>query len=333
MMPEVYYQHTTELCQRALKRCEMLERHYTKPGFLLNCHMETIWGALFRKRPNLPLQRYFLETPDGGILTLDVLKTDQSLPPGAPVLLLMAGLAGGSSCTYVQYAMQSAYEAGIHAIAFNCRGTAGSPVKTAQFYSASFTEDLRLVGIHLKTEYPDSPLCVMGWSLGANILVNYLAEEGPDSPFLAAASLCNPFDLEICDQNLKQGAVHQAYDQHLASNMQKCFAPHMKLFKDYDVNAAMTAKTIRDIDAVLTSVTFGWNDVDHYYRNSGCAQRISKVAIPLLCIQAEDDPIAVDRAIPKDAIHSNEHCTLVLTPHGGHLGWVTREDGIFVYCK
>ena len=36
-----------------------------------------------------------------------------------------------------------AREAGIRAVVFNSRGTSGSPVLTAQFYSASFTGDMR----------------------------------------------------------------------------------------------------------------------------------------------------------------------------------------------
>lgn len=36
-----------------------------------------------------------------------------------------------------------AREAGIRAVVFNSRGTSGSPVTTAQFYSASYTEDMR----------------------------------------------------------------------------------------------------------------------------------------------------------------------------------------------
>lgn len=203
-------------------------------------------------------------------------------------------------------------------------------MKTAKFYSACYTEDLRLVGRHLRRQYPDSPLCAMGWSLGANILVNYLAEEGSNSPFLAAASLCNPFDLAKCDQEFQRGLINRFYDRNLATGVRKAVEPHAGLFrKDYDIDQLMNVKTMREFDALLTCITFGWRDVDHYYKGSSCGQRISKVSIPLLCIQAEDDPIAVAGAIPKDSIHANEHCTLVMTTHGGHLGWVTHEDGLF----
>ena len=61
----------------------------------------------------------------------------------------------------------------------------------------------------------------------------------------------------------------------------------------------------------------GWNSVDEYYENSSSSLSIPDVAIPLLCIQAENDPIAPAEAIPYDAIAANPNCILVTTPTGG----------------
>lgn len=47
----------------------------------------------------------------------------------------------------------------------------------------------------VQKRYPSSELLAAGWSLGANILVRYLGEEGPNCIISAAASLCNPLDL------------------------------------------------------------------------------------------------------------------------------------------
>lgn len=47
-----------------------------------------------------------------------------------------------------------------------------------QFYSASFTEDLRQVVAHVSNRYPNANLYAVGWSLGANILVRYLGQVG-----------------------------------------------------------------------------------------------------------------------------------------------------------
>ena len=46
-------------------------------------------------------------------------------------------------------------------------------------------------------------------------------------------------------------------------------------------------------------------------------------------LQAADDPIAPENAIPYDALGANPKCTLVVTPGGGHLGWAAGVDGPF----
>lgn len=48
---------------------------------------------------------------------------------------------------------------------------------------------------HLGVKYPGTALFAAGWSLGANILVRYLGEEGAATPIAAAAAMCNPFNL------------------------------------------------------------------------------------------------------------------------------------------
>ncbi len=50
----------------------------------------------------------------------------------------------------------------------------------------------------VQERYPSSELLAAGWSLGGNILVRYVGEEGDQCPISAAASLCNPLDLVSC---------------------------------------------------------------------------------------------------------------------------------------
>lgn len=57
---------------------------------------------------------------------------------------------------------------------------------------------------HVRRRYPASTMFAAGWSLGANILVNYLGEQGPDTPLEAAVSMCNPFDLTISNRHINE---------------------------------------------------------------------------------------------------------------------------------
>lgn len=73
----------------------------------------------------------------------------------------------------------------------------------------------------------------------------------------------------------------------------------------------------------------GWPSVDVYYAQSSSSLSIPNVKIPLLCIQALDDPIAPKEAIPYAELAANTDCVLVVTPCGGHLGWVSGPGAPF----
>lgn len=193
----------TKWNEAILKLCPHLSAEYHLPAVLNNGHVETIFAALFRRNPHITYEREILHMPDGGVVALDAeissrtagVSGPQTLDDSAPVLILLPGLTGGSGDTYVQHAVIHARKAGIRAIVFNSRGTSKSPIVTPQFYSASFTQDMRCVVAHLASKYPKSRLFAAGWSLGANILTRYLGEEGENTPIQAAVVMCNPFDL------------------------------------------------------------------------------------------------------------------------------------------
>ena len=46
-------------------------------------------------------------------------------------------------------------------------------------------------------------------------------------------------------------------------------------------------------------------------------------------LQAHTDPIAPARCIPRKAIQENPVFSLVITPAGGHLGWVSGPTAPF----
>nr|CAB3450517.1 unnamed protein product [Digitaria exilis]CAB3505132.1 unnamed protein product [Digitaria exilis] len=264
--------------------------YHAFPVFASNRHVETIFAAFTRSLPAVKLRRECLRAPDDGAVALDwVSGDDRALPRDAPVLILL-------------------------------------------FYSASFTGDLRQVIDHVLGRYPLSNVYAVGWSLGANILVRYLGEESDKCPLSGAVSLCNPFNLVIADEDFHKG-FNNIYDKALARALRNIFKKHSLLFEDmegeYDIPKAANAKTVRDFDEGLTRVSFGFKSVDDYYSNSSSSDSIKNVCIPLLCIQADNDPIAPSRGIPREDIKANSNCLLIVTPKGGHLGWVAGDEAPF----
>lgn|ERR1700722_411820 len=55
---------------------------------------------------------------------------------------------------------------------------AGVPITSPQLYSGGYTDDIRQAMMYIAKHYPNTPLIGLGFSLGANILTRYIAEEG-----------------------------------------------------------------------------------------------------------------------------------------------------------
>ncbi|KAJ9549840.1 hypothetical protein OSB04_022383 [Centaurea solstitialis] len=311
-----------------------LDRPYDPyPLVTYNGHLETIFAFFFRSTPYVRYQRECLRTKDNGTVSIDWVAGDhRSLPADTPTLILLPGLTGGSGESYIRHMLVRARSKGWRVVVFNSRGCANTPVTTPQFYSASFLGDISQAITHISSRYPAANLYAVGWSLGANIIVQYMAQESVNCRLSGAVSLCNPFNFVIGDVELRKG-FNAVYNKALAYSLRRLFRRNALLFEDidgdYDIRAAANCSSIREFDQAMTRVSFGFKSADDYYENCGSANVIKHVTTPLLCIQAENDPIAPAKVIPYEDIKENSNCMLIVTPQGGHLGWIAGDEAPF----
>jgi predicted alpha/beta-fold hydrolase len=66
---------------------------------------------------------------------------------------------------------------------------AGVPITSPQLDSAGHTDDLRQALFFISKLYPRAPLLGLGFSLGANVMTRYIAEEGEGSRLVAGCAL------------------------------------------------------------------------------------------------------------------------------------------------
>lgn len=170
---------------------------YANP-LLFNGHLQTCYTAV---KPSDPYHVYYdrkhLTNPnDGGHFAVDFVvdRFDEPHPPDLPVrtrhmtdeqaaglgspdekpmLVALHGLTGGSHEVYLRAVLAPLVADGVWAACVvNARGCAMSSITTAQLFNARFTEDIRETAKYLKRIYPNRPLFVVGFSMGANILTN-----------------------------------------------------------------------------------------------------------------------------------------------------------------
>ncbi|KAI0655786.1 AB-hydrolase YheT [Cubamyces menziesii] len=331
-------------------RCPSLSREYRASRLLFNGHLQTAYGVYgdFSTVDRVVYERKLIRLVDGGTLSLDFTppEDERYLPDDTPIVVAFHGLTGGSNEAYVRSiispatAPRHAGGLGYRAVVVNFRGCAGTPVTSEQLYHCGNTDDARQALMYIARRYPKARLIGLGFSLGANVLVRYLAQEGENSRLTAGCALGCPWDLHSVSYKLSNGAwIDRMYSRTLAHNMATLIKSHAnklannpKLSEALPYLLALPSPTLWDFDTFYTyehrsqDSQCPFQSPGDFYRWASSHNVLSDVRVPLLAINADDDPIVRD--LPVD-VGGNPLVSLVVTRGGGHLGWfASEEEGI-----
>ena len=75
------------------------------------------------------------------------------------------------------------------------------------------------------------------------------------------------------------------------------------------------------MDAAVTAPCFGFATVDDYYEEASSDKRLKDLRVPVLLINALDDPIAPGAMLPFQQVRATDQVIMAVTTFGGHLGW------------
>ncbi|XP_035826135.1 phospholipase ABHD3 isoform X3 [Aplysia californica] len=100
---------------------------------------------------------------------------------------------------------------------------------------------------------------------------------------------------------------------------------NLALFENHlgiDTAHVLRSESIKDFDERFTTKIFGYESVDHYYTDASLHTKVHRLARPVLCLSASDDPFAPHHSIPVKEAEENENIAIVVTSHGGHIGFM-----------
>jgi len=324
--------------------CPSLSSDFRPAWWLFNGHLQTLYSVVgdFSAVDRVVYDRRFLKIKDGGTLGIDLTPpaSDRVLPDETPIVVVLHGLTGGSQESYVRAILASAVTPieqgglGYRGVVVNFRGYAGVPLTSPQLYSSCHTDDLRQALVYLSHRYPQAPLLGVGFSLGANVLTRYVAEEGKDCRLVSACVLACPWDTAANGDALHDHWLNRTiYAKGMGSNLKRLLLRHAdSIMKFPDSRLAQCLPelfsrkglTLVQFDDFITvhaggtSPPFPFENAHEYYTYAASHKVLGNVRIPFLAVNSDDDPIV--KHIPTDETDS-EWVTLVVTRGGGHLGW------------
>lgn len=288
-----------------------------KPAWWLpSAHLQTLWPSLFRILPRPRTSRERLELEDG-----DFVDIDWARDHGDRTALILHGLEGNSRSHYARSLLAGLRDRGWRAGVMHFRGCSGALNRLPRNYHSGDTADLDAVVARLRQRWPDAPLALIGYSLGGNVLLKWLAERGPSAPVAAAVAVSVPFQLETVTARLAAGASRFYQWRLLTALRRKMYRKLRTRPMPVDYDDIARGRDFYDFDDRVTAPLHGFADAVSYYRDASCGQYLKGIARPTLIIHALDDPFMSPQVVPApDALP--EQVRLELSDRGGHVGFV-----------
>lgn len=289
-----------------------------KPAWWLpGPHGQTLWPNKIRRRPKVELIRERFELPDG-----DFIDTDWTSESHGPIVIVLHGLEGSTRSGYAAGILHQIHKRGWRGLFMYQRSCSGVPNRLPRRYHAGETTDLVTLIEILEKREPTTPIAVVGYSLGGNILLKWLGEmQTPPRQLAAAVAVSVPFDLSKATERLTQG-FSKVYQFAMLKKMQRSIKrKYLHRQTEYNIRKIVRLKTLREIDRAFTAPLHGFRDVNEYYDKNSSINHLRNIRFPTLILHSYDDPFITSDAVPSpDKI--SPQVTLELSHAGGHVGFV-----------
>jgi len=272
--------------------------------------LQTVRNAIVRPRPpieNWPGEAVEFDMADGtGDRLSGLLHRPKAETRKRPLALLIHGIGGSLESSYIRTSAVHLLRAGYPVLRLNLRGAGGG--NTKEFYHAGRTQDLKRVVDALDGHVAAQGVVPVGFSLGGNMLLKYLAECGAMAPVLAAITISAPIDLAAAQRRIAR-ARNRVYQRQMLGWLRS----------ERGLRLPSHLRTMIEFDEHVVAPTNGFKDAQDYYRQCSAVSSLGAIRRPTLLIHAQDDPW-----IPADdyrAATPNPNLISLIPHSGGHVGF------------
>jgi len=293
---------------------------YRPPWWLRGGNAQTIYAALVLRGARIRYRRERWDTPDGDFILADCLDG----PADAPLVALFHGLEGGSGSHYARALMAAIRRRGWRGVVPHFRGCGGEPNNLPRAYHSGDSREIDWMVRRLRAAAGTAPLFAVGVSLGGNVLLKWLGEEGDAArgTVRAAAAVSAPVDLTAAGNALGRG-FNLVYAWHFLGTLKRKTTAKLARFPGcVDGTALARARTLRQFDDAVTAPLHGFRDALDYWARSSAKPLMAAISVPTLVINARDDPFMPGAQLPAPE-HVSPEIVLDFPAMGGHVGFVS----------
>ncbi len=259
-----------------------------------------------------------------------VIHDDQPLEwiAGGPTAVLVHGLAGCHRSGYLVRIAAKLNARGVRTFRMNLRGSGTGVALAVKPYHGGCSDDLGAVVRFVERLCPGSPITLLGFSLGGNIVLKLLGE-APDcvpSAIVRAAAVNPPIDLEQSVVALQRWSL-RPYDRYFVKLLLRRVSERQLVYPNaLPATFAHPPRRLFDFDDDYTAPASGFRDARDYYQQCSSQQFLADIRVPTLILTSRDDPLICVSMFERQIATKNlsAQIQLHIAEGGGHLGYLAR---------
>ncbi|WP_420420589.1 YheT family hydrolase [Simkania sp.] len=291
------------------------------------CHTQTIAASFltFARNPNSTTRFVYLS--DGDRITYEV-STPKNWKVTDPTVVMVHGLCGSYRSPYLVRLAKKLDKRNIRTIRINLRGCGTGRGHAKKMYHVDGSNDVWHALKKIKHETPDSPLTLMGFSLGGNIVLKMAGEWGEEAEQVVdkVIAINPPIDMYASVRLLSKNKVYERYFmRYLRSDV---LFRHNH-FEDMPPIEIPTGMSLLEFDEFYIAPESGYESAQDYYYATSSGRLIPEIQVSSHILFAKDDPI-VDCNVMDD-VSVPQNVDILVTEQGGHLGYlgIPGQEGGF----
>lgn len=286
-------------------------------------HLQTIISIYRSSGLPPPSSSWLVDLGNGDQLSCEISKPE-SWTDNDRTIVLIHGLGGSHQSVYMVRLARKLYFLGYKVVRINLRGCGSGEGLSKLPYHAGNSQDVLKVIKALKKENSLSPITLIGFSLGGNIVLKLAGELGHQATELVHTfiSVCPPIDLATTIGIIEKKRYH-FYHSYYLKKMCEQAAPWL------NERVNKTLRTMREFDNAVTAPLWNFKDAHDYYVSCSSFSLLPQIQQKTHILFSEDDPFIPCHILNEMVFPESLH--VWKSEKGGHLGFMgkTHAHGTF----
>lgn len=290
--------------------------------FLDDPHKQTIISSVCNFLFEPASDQKLIRLSDGDVISLEI-TTPREWKPTDLTVFMVHGLCGDHKAPYLVRLTKRLEPLGVRCVRYNMRGCGSGKGLARKIYHSGRSDDVFECLKILKQEHPESPILLIGFSLGGNIVLKLAGELGSlASAFLEKVIAVSP-PVELYSSVLMLGSPQNSiYENYFYKLLRADIHYRQHKFKDLPRVHLPRKLKLYEFDQLYTAPFSGFSSAIDYYHKCSSSHLVEDIAIPCKILFSEDDPIISPHSL--DHYTLPDHISVYRTKKGGHMGYLGR---------